>query len=132
MPTADQLADASSAGVKVVINLAPFDPATDLGDEGALVRSLGMDYVNIPVDWEHPTTQNLDDFMNAMDARPRDKLLVHCRANYRATAFITLHRILRLGWEKEEALRELRLVWNPDEYPVWKRFIEENLGRRPG
>jgi protein tyrosine phosphatase (PTP) superfamily phosphohydrolase (DUF442 family) len=131
MPTADQLADASKAGVRVVINLAPFDPARDLAGDEALVKSLGMAYINIPVEWEHPTRQNLEEFMDAMDAHQRDKLLVHCRANYRVSGFISLYRILRQGWTRENALKDLRRIWNPDDYPIWKKFIEDNISLSP-
>ncbi len=118
MPTADQLVDASKSGVQMVINLAPFDPSRDLANEEALVKSLGIGYISIPVEWEHPTRENLEEFMNAMDAHKQDKLLVHCRANYRVTGFITLYRILRLGWQKEEAFKDLRRIWDPAGYPV--------------
>jgi hypothetical protein len=77
--------------------------------------------------WEQPTRQNLDDFMDAMDAHKEFTLLVHCQANYRVTGFMTLYRVLRLGWNADEAFKDLRRIWNPDEYPVWKKFIEENL-----
>ncbi len=131
MPTVEQMKSVADAGVKIVINLAPFDPEKDLANEGALVESLGMKYINIPVDWEAPTQQNLETFMNAMDEDGNKKVFVHCRANYRATGFITLYRILRLGWRKEEAFKDLRRVWNPDEYPIWKKFIEKNLSAKP-
>jgi protein tyrosine phosphatase (PTP) superfamily phosphohydrolase (DUF442 family) len=127
MPTAEQMKAIAEAGVKVVINLAPFDPERDLTNEGALVESLGMKYINIPVDWESPTRQNFDDFIKAMDENRNSKMLVHCRANYRATGFLTLYRIKRLGWETDEAFKDLRRIWNPDEYPAWKKFIEDNL-----
>ena len=131
MPTADQLIDASKSGVQMVINLAPFDPARDLAGEAALVKSLGMAYINIPVEWEHPTRQNLEEFMDAMDEHKRDKLLVHCRANYRVSSFISLYRILRLGWKQEAAFKDLRRIWNPEEFPVWKQLIEDNISSSP-
>ncbi|MCL4529849.1 MAG: protein tyrosine phosphatase family protein [Chloroflexi bacterium] len=127
MPTAGQIKSVAEAGVKVVINLVPFDPEQDLADEDKLVESLGMKYVNIPVDWEAPMRQNFDDFIKAMDENKNKKTLVHCRANYRATGFITLYRVTRLGWKPEDAFKDLRRIWNPDEYPIWKKFIEENL-----
>lgn len=130
MPTADQLADAARSGVQVVINLAIPDSDRALPDEAALVGSLGMEYVGIPVVWDHPTRRNLDDFMDAMDAHRDSRLLVHCQANYRVTGFITLYRVLRLGWKPDEAFHDLRRIWNPDEYPVWKKFMEENLPAR--
>jgi protein tyrosine phosphatase (PTP) superfamily phosphohydrolase (DUF442 family) len=90
-----------------------------------------MKYIGIPVEWEKPTRQNLEDFMNAMDTNKENKKLVHCQANYRATGLITLYRVLRLGWKRDDAFKDLRRIWDPDEYPVWKKFIEENLINNP-
>ncbi len=127
MPTAEQLAAAAKAGVQVIINLAPFDPAKDLADEAELVRSLGMEYVNIPVDWNSPAAENLEDFMNEMDAHQQEKVFVHCRANFRVSGFVALYRILRLGWKKEEAFKELRQIWNPEDFPAWDNFLKDHL-----
>lgn len=132
MPTAEQLGDASMQGVQVVINLAMPDSERALRDEGSVVESLGMQYIAIPVKWEGPTRGDLDAFMNAMDAHKADKLLVHCQANYRVTGFMTLYRVLRLGWEPAQAFKDLRRIWNPEEYPVWKKFLEENLPEGTG
>jgi len=127
MPTADQMTEVSKSGVELVINLALPTSERALPNEADLVMSLGMKYIGIPVEWDKPTLQNLEDFMNAMDANKENKILVHCQANYRATGFIALYRILQLGWNPENALKDLRRIWNPDDYPVWKKFIEENL-----
>lgn len=127
MPTAEQMKAVAEAGIKVVINLAPYDPEKDLAHEDTLAESLGMKYINIPVEWESPTRQNFDDFIQAMDENKNNKMLVHCRANYRATGFIALYRVTQLGWKREEAFKDLSRIWNPDEYPVWKNFIEESL-----
>jgi protein tyrosine phosphatase (PTP) superfamily phosphohydrolase (DUF442 family) len=127
MPKLEQLKEVAEAGVKFVINLATSKSEGAIPNEGELVRNLGMDYLNIPVDWENPIQQNLDDFMNAMDAHKDDLVLIHCQANFRATGFITLYRVLRLGWKKEDAFVDLRKIWNPKEYPVWQKFIEERL-----
>ena len=127
MPKADQLVDAAQKGVQTVINLTVADADDALPNEKELLDSLGVEYIHIPVEWGNPTRQDLDDFMNAMDAHKGEKVLVHCQANYRATGFVTLHRILRLGWDKETAFQELRKIWNPEKFPIWQKFIEENL-----
>ena len=131
MPTAGQLADISKSGVELVINLALPTSERALSNEAELVTSLGMKYIGIPVEWEKPTRQNLENFMIAMDANIDKKILVHCQANYRATGFITLYRILRLGWNRDDAFKDLHRIWNPDEYPIWKKFIEDNLIKNP-
>lgn len=130
MPTIAQLGDARQAGVQTVINLAMPDSERALPNEAATVEALGMEYVGIPVRWDAPTRYDLEQFMDAMDARKGRKLLVHCQANYRVSGFIALYRVLRLGWEREAALKDLRRIWNPEEYPVWQTFLEENFAGR--
>ena len=127
MPKAEQLKDAATQGVQVVINLALHDAPTALPEEEKLVSSLGMTYINIPVIWNNPTRENLNEFLDAMEAHSEEKVLVHCEANYRATAFPALYRILRLGWKREDALDVMHHIWNEEKYPVWKKFIEESI-----
>ena len=129
MPTVDQLQDAARQGVQVVINLAPHDVIDALRDEEKLVTSLGMRYINIPVLWNTPTRDGLDRFMDVMDENRDKKILVHCQANFRATAFMALYRILRLGWNPEDAMKGMDMIWDVEDYPIWKMFILENLKR---
>ena len=127
MPTAEQMKEVAEAGVQVVINLALTTSPRALPNEADIVESLGMKYIHIPVEWDYPTRQNLEDFFVAMDAHKEDKMLVHCQANYRASAFIMLYRVLRLGWKKEEAIPIMEKIWNPEDFPIWQKFIDENL-----
>ena len=127
MPTAEQMKSVADAGVKVVINLALKTSQGALENEDTVVESLGMKYIHIPVEWSEPTRQNLEDFFKAMDAHKDEKLFVHCQANYRASSFIMLYRVLRLGWRKEQAIPVMERMWNPEDFPVWQKFIEANL-----
>ena len=127
MPKAEQMKAVAEAGTQVVINLAPATVRDALPNEDALVESLGMSYIHIPVDWNHPIRQNLDDFFQAMDEHQDQKVLVHCQANYRASSFIMLYRVLRLGWKAEDAVQIMEKMWNPEDFPVWQKFLDENL-----
>ena len=127
MPKPDQLTSVAEAGVKVVINLATSKSEGAIPNEGELVTGLGMEYINIPVDWNNPTHEDLDAFLNVMDKHKDDNILVHCQANYRASGFVALYRVLRLGWKRDDAFQDMQKIWNPEEYPVWDMFIEENL-----
>jgi uncharacterized protein (TIGR01244 family) len=125
-PNEAQLADAAREGVKVVINLALHDdPRYSLDDEAGCVCGLGMDYVHIPVQFNHPTEHDLRAFFAAMDAHKGDKVLVHCAANYRVTAFVGLYRMIREGSSAADAFETMRSVWEPDE--VWRQFIADML-----
>jgi hypothetical protein len=59
-----------------------------------------------------------------MDERKDKRVHVHCEANFRASAFISMYRILRLGWNEDEAFTIMHKIWDEDAYPVWKLFIE--------
>lgn len=129
MPKIEQLADAPNHGVQVVINLAPHDVEGALENEADLAASLGMKYINIPVNWSTPAKDGLDKFMDTMDAYKGTIILVHCEANFRASAFVAMYRILRLGWKDENAFAPMRKIWDQDAYPVWKMFIENAVRR---
>ena len=130
MPTAEQMKSVAEAGVQVVINLAPHDSQHALANESELVNSLGMEYINIPVTWRAPEPEALPHFMDALDAHTTKKIHVHCEANYRASAFIMMYRVLRLGWKKEDAIPVMEKMWNPEDFPIWQKFIDEQLANR--
>jgi protein tyrosine phosphatase (PTP) superfamily phosphohydrolase (DUF442 family) len=127
MPTPEQLSSLTQEGIKVVINLATSQSEGWTPNEKELVEAQGILYYGIPVDWENPTTDDLNKFLAVMDKHQHEKILVHCQANYRATGFIALYRFNLLGWSEENAFKDLRKIWNPVEYPVWKKFIEKSL-----
>jgi len=129
MPTTEQMKSVAEAGVELVINLAPHDVPKAIPNEPELVISLGMQYINIPVNWGTPTRDGLNVFMDAMDANKARKIHVHCEANFRASAFITMYRILRLDWNPDEAFAVMHTIWDEDAYPVWKMFIEDAVKR---
>jgi protein tyrosine phosphatase (PTP) superfamily phosphohydrolase (DUF442 family) len=127
MPKPEQLKSVAEAGVQVVINLATSKSEGEIPNEGELVRDLGMEYIHIPVDWNNPTKQDLDDFMGEMDKHQNEHILVHCQANYRASAFVAMDRVLRQGWQADDALEEMHKIWHEEENPVWNMFIEDTL-----
>jgi protein tyrosine phosphatase (PTP) superfamily phosphohydrolase (DUF442 family) len=129
MPTSEQMKEVAEAGVQLIINLAPHDVPKAIPDEAGLVNSLGMKYINIPVTWRAPEAEALTRFMDVMDAHAGKKILVHCEANYRASAFVMLYRVLRLGWNKADAIPVMDKMWNPEDFPVWEQFIENALKR---
>lgn len=129
MPTEDQVKSISDAGVQVIINLAPHDVPQAIANEKELVESFGIEYIHIPVNWGTPTKDGLNIFMDKMDANLDKKIHVHCEANFRATAFIAIYRIMRLGWQEDNALEIMHKIWDEDAFPIWKMFIEDAVKR---
>ena len=125
-PSEEQLASAAVDGVQVVMNLALHDdPRYSLPDERRCVEGCGMIYVHIPVPFATPAEADLLAFFDAMDLYRERRILIHCAANYRVTAFLGLYRVARQGWSSGEAFDLMLTVWEPNE--VWTHFIAAML-----
>jgi protein tyrosine phosphatase (PTP) superfamily phosphohydrolase (DUF442 family) len=124
-PTAAQFDAVKDAGYHVVINLALGTTPRDLPNEAALLADHGIDYIHIPVVFEHPTRENLADFFAAMDANQDKKRFVHCIANARVSAFVFLYQVLRQDVPLEEARATMLRIWQPND--TWQAFIDETL-----
>ena len=128
-PTPGQLAEIAAAGVSAVINLAPVDSPDAYANEGALVSALGMGYHHIPVDWDNPPLADLEAFFIAMDDLAENRVLVHCYANARASAFVYLWRTLRAGHDDAQAREAMVEIWNLNEgyefakVDQWQQFV---------
>src|SRR5215831_19255994 len=126
-PTSAQLAAIKAAGYEVVINLATGTTPRDLPNEADVVAAQGMEYIHIPVVWDHPTQADLDRFFEAMDATQDKKRFVHCIANMRVSAFVFLYHVLRQGMPLEAASATMAKIWEPN--PIWHKFISDALAR---
>jgi protein tyrosine phosphatase (PTP) superfamily phosphohydrolase (DUF442 family) len=127
MPTAEQIPSLAEKNIEVVINLATSKSEGAIPNEQELVEAQNIKYYNIPVEWNNPTAEDLNEFFNIMKAHGDSKILVHCQANYRASCFITLHRILNLGLDQEQAYEDMNKIWDPQDYPIWETFISKSL-----
>ena len=124
-PTKEQLESAAQEGVDAVINLATFHRRYSLEDEAGWVQSLGMDYVNIPVNWENPQESDYRAFEEAMTRLGDRRVLIHCAANFRVTAFYALYGLSHLGWSESQAEDFRASIWMGSNYPLWEKFILE-------
>jgi protein tyrosine phosphatase (PTP) superfamily phosphohydrolase (DUF442 family) len=124
-PTAAQFDAVKDAGYEVVINLAMGNTPRDLPNEPQLLADHGIDYVHIPVVFDEPTDDNLNQFFDAMEANQDKKCFVHCIANARVSAFVMLYRVSRQGVPVQEADAMMRQIWEPN--PTWQAFIDQHL-----
>jgi len=123
-PTEGQIRSVAEDGYQVVVNLATIDPRYSLDDEGGLAQSVGLAYLHIPVAWEQPTAADFDAFVAVMQQNQDKRVLVHCAANYRASAFYGLYAMQNLGWSEAQADALRAELWRRP-YPVWDAFIEQ-------
>lgn len=120
-PTEAEVAALAALGVRCVINLAPHSNPRTLPDEPASVAALGMEYLDIPVDFASPTEADFTAFAAAMNARAGQVAHVHCAANDRVSAFLLRYRRDVLGMPASAAGSDLDRIWTRN--LVWAAFI---------
>lgn len=127
--SAEQLATLADEGFEAVINLMPDSSEYAVAGERDIVTGQGLDYRYIPVDFSAPTEQDYSTFVDAMTETSGRRLLVHCAANYRVSAFFAVYAFEHLGWSGAEAEAHIASIWNPPEHPPWQAFIDRHLNR---
>ena len=124
-PSAEALESLADHGFELVVNLAPPTVPNAVAEEAALVAAAGAEYVNIPVNWQQPTTADFDRFSEVMNGAREKKVLVHCQLNMRASAFTFLYRVVHEGVAPEAAFTDLSRVWVPRDQ--WAEFVNTTL-----
>ncbi len=123
----DGLAELQAEGVTVIIDLRE-DPPRGQKDR---LADRGIEWINIPVEWSDPKSEDFDRFSEAMQAHRNDHVLVQCAANYRASAMTYLYRVAIENVDESEAGEDLYAVWNPgEESRTWSDYIEEILAEK--
>ncbi len=130
----EQLGALGGEGYDAVVNLLPDDNEWAHADEAAIVRGQGLAYVHIPVDFDAPTREDLERFVDAMDALAGRTVHVHCAANYRVSAFYGLYALRTGRWTEAQADAFVGDLWDPSAHPAWAVFIADERaapGDRP-
>ena len=122
-PSVEEFSHIKQAGYQLVINLALKDSSNALANEKEIVETQGMQYVHIPVIWENPAEEKLQEFIQVMKTNADKKVFVHCAANKRVSAFIYLYRRYQEGVTDEVAKKDLDRIWIPNQ--TWQQFIQE-------
>ena len=124
-PPADWLGRVKEMKYDVLINLAPPQSHGSIANEGGIVGSKGVNYVNIPVNFGRPTAEDFRFFSEVMKASAGRSVFVHCQANFRGSSFVFLYRVIHEGAPVGETWSKLQGAWVPDR--VWRKFIEDTL-----
>lgn len=124
-PSREQFELLKKEGFERVVYIAFANSEGAISDEDQVVKELGMNYAQVPVIWEAPTKADFNAFAAVMQSAPEKKTLLHCQANYRATAFAFLYRVIYLDVPLAPAKSDMNTIWKPD--GVWKDLIFEVL-----
>jgi len=123
--TKADLESLKSQGYEAVINLLPNENQHALPEEQEIIESQGIEYVHIPVDWSAPTEENYRSFVKAAADTQNKKTHIHCAANWRVSAFYALYAIESNIWSAATAREHINDLWNPNDFPAWKHFLED-------
>lgn len=124
-PKEDQYESLKALGVQTVIDLQS-DPKDY---ERAIVESLGMRYVNIPmVAKKYPEKEHVAAFMKLVDDPSTGKFFVHCAGGRHRTGVMgAVYRFTKYGWDYERVYSEMKSF---DFYTRWghgdfKEFVKD-------
>lgn len=126
-PNADQLQAIADQGFERIVYIAFTNNTNALPDEDQIVKGLGMEYMQVPVDFSNPLPDDFYAFADSMQRNTGKKTLLHCQVNARATAFSFLYRVLYEDVPVAEAKEDMNTVWQPNE--VWRDFIFEVMAQ---
>lgn len=121
----DRLRRLGAEGFDAVVNLLPDSSEVAVAGEREIVEGQGLEYHYIPVDFGNPTEADFSLFRRVMENAGDKKILIHCAANYRVSAFYSLYAMQDGDWSWEDAQAHIASIWDPTDYPAWKRFIDE-------
>ena len=124
-PSKEQLELLKAEGFERVAYIAFSNSRGAVAEEDAIVKELGMDYVQVPVIWDAPTKSDFYTFAGAMQREPGRKTLLHCQANYRASAFAFLYRVLYKDVPVATAKADMNSIWQPND--TWRQLIFDVL-----
>jgi protein tyrosine phosphatase (PTP) superfamily phosphohydrolase (DUF442 family) len=126
-PTREQFQAIAEQGFERVVYIAFTNNTNALPDEDLVVKGLGMQYMQVPVDFSNPLADDFYTFADSMRRNSDKKTLLHCQVNARATAFSFLYRVIYEGVSVTNAKADMNTVWQPNQ--VWRDFIFEVLAQ---
>jgi protein tyrosine/serine phosphatase len=107
-PGSDGIRAVKEMGVRTVISLRWGKNGVDT--ERALVESLGMNFINIRVNyWNLPTQEILDEFLALLNEPEKRPIFIHClHGKDRTGLLISIFRIAHDGWTVDKAYAEMK------------------------
>lgn len=120
-PRAAALRQLAAQGFGAVIYLAPPTVPDAVRDEAKILEGQGIAYLNIPIRFDKPTSQDFESLVAALAKFSDRKVLVHCQVNMRASSLVFLHRVIVGKEPPEKAYESVARVWSP--HGPWKALI---------
>ncbi|MEB3177958.1 MAG: protein tyrosine phosphatase family protein [Nostocaceae cyanobacterium] len=122
--TPEELQQAAGAGFKSVLNLRSSDEEDFLSEEQQQAESVGLEYLNTPVNPAKINHELINQLMQDIDGLTKPTL-IHCKSGMRANLIGLIYVATNQGMTAEEALETgKKLGLNFDNHPQFKQLIE--------
>jgi len=118
-PSANQLKALKEAGGDIVLDLRdPMEPRPV--DEAALVRELGMEYINVPVRHGSLDDRTLEHILSVLRGAGDRTVFFHCGSGSRVGGALIPYFIIDQGLEEQDAVDQaMRVGLRSAEYMEW-------------
>jgi protein tyrosine phosphatase (PTP) superfamily phosphohydrolase (DUF442 family) len=118
-PSANQLKALKEAGGDIVLDLRdPMEPRPV--DEAALVRELGMEYINVPVRAGSLDDRALEHILSVLRGAGDRTVFFHCGSGSRVGGALIPYFIIDQGLEEQDAVDQaMRVGLRSAEYMEW-------------
>ena len=130
-PTEEQLKQLATEGFKSVVNLRiPGEEEQPLSpdEEGVRVRSLGMQYLHIPVSKKAMQLEQVDSFRQEIRRLP-EPVFVHCHLGKRAGALVMMHTACEAGMSGDQTLERAEQMGFECDVPQLREFVKGYVDR---
>ncbi len=130
-PTEEQLKQFAEEGFKSVVNLRMSDEedqSLSPDEEGVKVRSLGMEYLHIPVSKKAIQPEQVDSFREEIRRLPKP-VFAHCHLGKRAGALAMMHAACEAGMSGDQTLERAEQMGFKCDVPELKGFVKGYIDR---
>ena len=125
-PSARGLAELKKLGITTIVDLR--GNSGPVAWERAQAESLGMHFVDIPVDgWSAPRDQQVAEFLKLVKQEPAQKIFVHCYyGRDRTGVMIAAYRMAQQNWTPEQAAAEMdSFGFHYHWFPAMKSYVRQ-------
>ena len=108
-PGLDDLKRMKAEGIKAILNLRQPSEYNFAAEESK-ARELNLRYFSVPVDSQHPTDQEADEFLKILADPENRPVFIHCGSANRVGGFWMIRRVLVDGWKLDDAESEAEKI----------------------
>lgn len=131
-PSEQELESLPSEGFRSVVNFRTAgeeDQPLSPEEESAKVKSVGMNYLHVPVSMDGMEMSRVDEFRKQYPLLP-GPVFAHCKSGKRAGAMMMMHTAVENAMSGEQALAQAKNMGFECDKPELEQFVKEYVNQR--